>query len=228
MRVHPRLAIPVVALAGAAMALAPAANSVTLPTGSTTSRVVSVVDGDTVKLSNGATVRLIGFDTPEVGKCGSGSATKLMKELVLNKSVTVSNPTTVRDADKYGRALRSISVNGKDVGASMIWAGLANARYDGLDGYQWHWQQTRYRDLDKKVHHKCGSTVDRVGEGGSSSGTSSSGSTTTTTTSTGSEPWNQPGPDLDCADIGKKVRITGPDYHNLDADGDGWGCDSWG
>jgi hypothetical protein len=42
------------------------------------------------------------------------------------------------------------------------------------------------------------------------------------------EPWNSPGPDLDCADVGRKVRITGPDYHRLDADGDGWGCDSYG
>ena len=42
------------------------------------------------------------------------------------------------------------------------------------------------------------------------------------------EPWNQPGPDLDCIDIKKMVRITGPDYHNLDRDGDGWGCESYG
>ncbi|GAA2240687.1 hypothetical protein GCM10010413_48420 [Promicromonospora sukumoe] len=34
-------------------------------------------------------------------------------------------------------------------------------------------------------------------------------------------------PDLDCADIGKTVRITGKDYHRLDADNDGWGCDSY-
>jgi len=42
------------------------------------------------------------------------------------------------------------------------------------------------------------------------------------------EPWNMPGPDLDCADIGKKVWISGIDYHRLDRDGDGWGCESYG
>lgn len=42
------------------------------------------------------------------------------------------------------------------------------------------------------------------------------------------EPWNRPGPDLDCADIGHSVRITGPDYHRLDRDGDGIGCESYG
>jgi hypothetical protein len=43
----------------------------------------------------------------------------------------------------------------------------------------------------------------------------------------GNEPWNMPGPDLDCADIGHQVTITGPDYHDLDRDGDGIGCESY-
>ena len=116
--------------------------------------------------------------------------------------------------------MATITVNGKDVGALMISAGLANARYDKLDGYQWHSQQNTYRSLDKKTKHKCGSTADKLGEPKSSSKASS--------TATGKEPWNKPGPDLDCSDIRKKVRITGKDYHRLDADGDGWGCDSWG
>ena len=42
---------------------------------------------------------------------------------------------------------------------------------------------------------------------------------------TGAEVWNLPGPDLDCSDIGHPVTITGPDYHGLDADGDGIGCE---
>jgi micrococcal nuclease len=44
----------------------------------------------------------------------------------------------------------------------------------------------------------------------------------------GGEPWNSPGPDLDCADIGHQVSITGADYHGLDRDGDGVGCESYG
>jgi hypothetical protein len=54
---------------------------------------------------------------------------------------------------------------------------------------------------------------------------------------TGSNPYqdraNRPvsstNPDLDCGDIPsryKPVRIFGTDYHRLDADGDGWGCES--
>ncbi|WP_454858647.1 hypothetical protein [Promicromonospora soli] len=34
-------------------------------------------------------------------------------------------------------------------------------------------------------------------------------------------------PDLDCPDIGKTVWVGTKDYHGLDADNDGWGCDSY-
>jgi hypothetical protein len=34
--------------------------------------------------------------------------------------------------------------------------------------------------------------------------------------------------DLDCPDIGKKVRVVGPDEYRLDANKDGWGCESYG
>lgn len=32
--------------------------------------------------------------------------------------------------------------------------------------------------------------------------------------------------DLDCADVGHRVRVDGPDPYGLDADGDGTGCDA--
>lgn len=34
-------------------------------------------------------------------------------------------------------------------------------------------------------------------------------------------------PDLDCSDIGRTVWVGGNDYHGLDADNDGWGCDTY-
>ncbi|HEX8211917.1 MAG TPA: hypothetical protein VF584_17205 [Longimicrobium sp.] len=37
--------------------------------------------------------------------------------------------------------------------------------------------------------------------------------------------WN--GYDLDCADVGHTVKVTGGDPHRLDRDGDGWGCESY-
>ena len=63
-----------------------------LPTGGTvTTTVTRVVDGDTVKLSNGETVRLIGIDTPEKGQCGFNEATNLMRSLVQGQTVAVTS-----------------------------------------------------------------------------------------------------------------------------------------
>ena len=36
------------------------------------------------------------------------------------------------------------------------------------------------------------------------------------------------GPDLNCADISRTVWVGSNDYRGLDANGDGWGCDSYG
>lgn len=34
--------------------------------------------------------------------------------------------------------------------------------------------------------------------------------------------------DLDCADVGRAVEVLGVDIHRFDADGDGYGCESYG
>jgi hypothetical protein len=38
-------------------------------------------------------------------------------------------------------------------------------------------------------------------------------------------PWN--GKDLDCDDVRRRVRVSGPDPHKLDNDGNGIGCESY-
>jgi micrococcal nuclease len=34
--------------------------------------------------------------------------------------------------------------------------------------------------------------------------------------------------DLDCKDVRKEVRVIGKDVYDLDSDGDGYGCESYG
>ncbi len=185
-------------------------------------KVVRWIDGDTVVTSKG-TVRLIGIDTPELGKCGSARATSKARALApAGARVRMGNPVSTDDTDRYGRKLRYVdTVSGRDIGAVQIKAG-AKARYDSRDGYDRHPRQPKYRRLDRaSKDYKSGSCSSSSPGGGSTGGSSSGGS------------WqdrvNHPGPDIDCGDIpdsAKPVRITGPDYHGLDRDGDGWGCDS--
>src|SRR5262245_61880895 len=63
--------------------------------------VTHVVDGDTLDLSSGERVRLIGIDAPEVGACGADTATARLEALVLGQAVAV--PGGARDdTDRYG------------------------------------------------------------------------------------------------------------------------------
>jgi len=146
-----------------AVAAAPAqADAATVPSGATTARVGYVVDGDTIRLANGAYVRVIGIDTPERGDCGYAKATQHAKKMLGNQ-VRLINPASVNDQDKYGRLLRYVqTLGGRDLGLAQIKDG-ARARYDSSDGYQWHPRQGRYHYAD--AHHanyRCG------GGGGSS------------------------------------------------------------
>ncbi len=117
----------------------------------TTFTVSRVVDGDTVtvKASTGAsyTIRLIGIDSPEVGRCGADKATAAMNRMVAGKRVTLA-PGAKTDKDHYGRLLRYVNVGSLDAGRQQIATGLAVARYDGRDGYGVHPRQADYVRLD--------------------------------------------------------------------------------
>jgi micrococcal nuclease len=107
-----------------------------------------VVDGDTIAMSDGSRVRLIGIDTPENGQCGSDEASALMASLITGKDITLVVGAR-DDVDKYGRLLRYVEVSGVDVDLTMILSGRAIARYDGRDGYGEHPRQAAYVAADE-------------------------------------------------------------------------------
>lgn len=181
--------------------------------------VTHVVDGDTVDLDSGDTVRLVGIDTPERGECGFGPAQSTMKRLVLGKEVTLV--ASDEEADEYGRLLRYVEVGGVDVGLRMVRKGLATARYDSRDGYGRHPREDRYITADEAVPDvtcpKPEPEPDEQPRGFADTGKGGS-----------CEPGYDPcvplyPPDLDCADVGP-VTVTGSDPHGLDGDGDGVAC----
>ena len=85
------------------------------PTTVAATLVARVVDGDTVEMSTGATIRLIGIDTPEVGQCGYAPAAQRLRTLVEGQGVTLT-PGARDDVDRYGRLLRYLDVAGTDAG----------------------------------------------------------------------------------------------------------------
>ncbi|MCD4806902.1 MAG: thermonuclease family protein [Methanococcoides sp.] len=85
--------------------------------------VTEVIDGDTVVISSGERVRLIGVDTPEVGEPYYSEAKQYMVHRVLGKVVGLEKD--VSETDNYGRLLRYVWVEGEMVNKELVLSGLA-------------------------------------------------------------------------------------------------------
>ncbi|HET9422558.1 MAG TPA: DUF2510 domain-containing protein [Nocardioides sp.] len=177
--------------------------------------VTRVVDGDTVELGNGETVRLVGIDAPETGECGHERAAGNLARLVLGQPVLLGE--SEEDRDRYGRLLRYVDVGRQDAGLRLIRNGLAIARYDSRDGYGFHPREPRYVAADRGARQlvcapKPQPFVQQPPAGGGCA--------------PGYTPCVPPyPPDVDCPDVDGPVRVSGPDPHGLDADGDGVACE---
>lgn len=97
--------------------------------------VVTVVDGDTidVRTPDGAEarVRLIGLDSPEIGRngaadeCYAQEARDWLDAELYGRTVQLEADPTQDDADRYGRLLRHVYVDGQSAALGSIAAGAA-------------------------------------------------------------------------------------------------------
>ena len=96
-------------------------------------RVISVTDGDTIKvrLIGGPrrNVRFIGIDTPEVYggvECGGPRASRALKRKLKpgNRVLLVSDPSQDYK-DRWGRLIRYVMKNGRDINRSQVWGGFS-------------------------------------------------------------------------------------------------------
>jgi len=85
--------------------------------------VARVIDGDTIEISGGQKVRLLGIDAPERGEPYFDEAKKHLQELTEGKDVRLTKD--VRETDKYGRLLRHIYVDEAWINEKMIQDGFA-------------------------------------------------------------------------------------------------------
>ena len=94
-------------------------------------KVARVVDGDTIEIEGGQTVRYIGIDTPETVhpqktvECFGREASNKNKELVEGRFVQLEKD--VSDTDKYGRLLRYVYVEDILVNEFLVSEGFAHA-----------------------------------------------------------------------------------------------------
>src|SRR3989338_665994 len=83
--------------------------------------VVDVHDGDTFTLGDGQRVRLLGADAPELENCGSEEAKKKLIDLVMNKTIRI----TEEKRDTYGRRMGLVWVGATLVNEVVLKDGLA-------------------------------------------------------------------------------------------------------
>jgi len=102
-----------------------------LPSEENTYLVTEVIDGDTIKIEGGQTIRYIGIDTPETVhpskpvECFGKEASNKNKELVEGKRVKLEKD--VSETDKYGRLLRYVWVGDIFVNDYLVRQGYAYA-----------------------------------------------------------------------------------------------------
>ena len=90
--------------------------------------IASVIDVDTVALTNGTKVRLVQIDTPEVGggDCYSHASRKALLRLTpVGSTVLLEADPMLDNADRYGRLLRYIRRNGINVNIRLVLDGAA-------------------------------------------------------------------------------------------------------
>lgn len=109
--------------------------------------VVSITDGDTIKVNYGGTVtpvRLIGVNTPETKdprkpvECFGQEASDYLAKLLTGKKVAVETDPSQADRDKYNRLLRYVYLDGEDVGYQIIKNGYG---YEYTYNYPHKYQQ---------------------------------------------------------------------------------------
>ena len=182
------------------------------------SMISKVIDGDTVVLSSGETVRYIGIDSPEKKDCFSQEATDENKRLVLGKEVSLTKD--VSEKDRYGRILRFVYLDETFINDYLVRRGFAKAyRYppDVKFADQFDLAQQEARENNRGLWSVCEQKeVDIV---------TPSPTVKSTTQSSGA--------DRDCKDFKTHAEAQAffesagaGDPHGLDSDGDGLACES--
>lgn len=195
-----------------------------LGTGEELATVIKVVDGDTIRLGDGRTVRYIGIDTPETVdlrkpvQCFGNEAALKNKELVEGKQVRLEKD--VSETDRHGRLLRYIYVDNLFINDHLVRQGYAYASsYPPDVKYQVQFvnAQKEARENNRGLWSAC---ADETSVSTDSSQPEVKG------TKTG---------DMDCTDFPNQEQAQafyisqgGPakDPHRLDQDHDGVACES--
>lgn len=200
-----------------------------------TGRVVSVGDGDTLRVTTGEktlTVRLACIDAPETAQApfGRAAAKRLRQLLPVGQQVTLR----IADTDRYGRAIAKVYRDGLSINLALVQEGQAVVYREYLNACP----ELRERLLNAEASAKNR----RIGFWNQASpilpadfrrGRSVAGSPKPNATGVRSQTDSPPTRDYDCSDFTTQAEAQrildstpGEDPHQLDRDGDRIACES--
>lgn len=88
--------------------------------------VSKIIDGDTI-VAGGEHIRLLGIDADERGYECYDEAKKILEDWILDREVSLEKDKT--DKDQYGRLLRYVILDGKNINIQLVENGFAVARF---------------------------------------------------------------------------------------------------
>lgn len=86
-------------------------------------RVIKIIDGDTVELTGGDRLRLLGIDSPEQGEPFYDSAAAFLAQMTLSKISDIEYSSRRRDG--YGRMLGYMNIDSQFINELLVRNGLA-------------------------------------------------------------------------------------------------------
>lgn len=200
-----------------------------------------VYDGDTITLDNGAKIRLLQIDSPELSssECYAHEAKQALIKLIGNSKIALQSEKVSNDKDRYGRFLRYVVVGKKNINLELVKIGAAAPYFYNGEKGRYSAQLLKAAEIAKtnkvglwkicpgtKLHPNSSLTT--------SISNSTANNPANSATSSNCDP-NYQGcippspPDLDCPDLKllglTPVKVIGVDVHRLDRDGNGVGCE---
>jgi endonuclease YncB( thermonuclease family) len=210
-----------------------------------TGRVRHVDDGDTIILVGGERVRLVQIDSPEIengAECwGAQAAAETHRLLPVGTTVRVVTDPKLDQHDRYGRSLAYVWKGGTLINLRLVRDGMAAPYFFDDDIGRYARTIFRAAVAARKAgrglwgHCRRGAVQLRPTAGVSTGPVSASpvAQHLVSSPGRGCNPNYTPcipnsARDLNCTDIRKEVHVIGRDVYDLDSDGDGYGCESYG
>lgn len=109
----------------------------------------NVIDGDTIVISGGERVRLLGIDTPEKGEVFYKESKERLEQLIENKEILLEKEGD--NKDKYDRLLRYIFLNDTNINLLMVEEGYAICYFYGQSKYQDSCRQLEQNAMQNKI-----------------------------------------------------------------------------